>query len=206
MQLNISAHWPYRFALRAWGLPEYVPEVHKSKKHQPTPVIEPELASRIDQHNKTILQQLKTRLHSIPPVEFEKLVGDLLIALGFEEVEVTGPSNDGGIDVRGTLVVGEVIKTRMAVQVKRWKGNVQAPTVQQVRGSLGTHDQGLIITTSDFSTGAREEAERATATPVALMSGIQLVKLLAEHNIGIRRAKYDLLQLDEFESNGESIV
>jgi len=36
----------------------------------------------------------------------------------------------------------------MAGQVKRWKRNVQAPMVRQVRGSLGTHEQGLIITTS----------------------------------------------------------
>ena len=31
----------------------------------------------------------------------------------------------------------------MAVQVKRWKKNVQSQIVQQVRGSLGTHEQGL---------------------------------------------------------------
>ena len=43
---------------------------------------------------------------------------------------------------------------------KRWKANVQAPTVQQVRGALGAHDQGLIITTSDFSAGARAEARQ----------------------------------------------
>ena len=30
--------------------------------------------------------------------------------------------------------------------------------MQQVRGSFGTHEQGLIITTSDFSVGARKEA------------------------------------------------
>ena len=72
-------------------------------------------------------------------------------------------------------VVGDVIRTRLAVQVKRWKSNVQAPVIQQVRGSLGTHEQGLIITTSDFSKGAREEATRANATPVGLMDGEQLV-------------------------------
>src|SRR5687768_5659349 len=94
------------------------------------------------------------------PTQFESLVARLLTSLGFEGVAVTSRSGDGGIDVRGTLVVGDVIRTRMAVQVKRWKGNVQAPTVQQVRGSLGTHEQGLIITTSDFSSGARDEAKR----------------------------------------------
>ena len=41
----------------------------------------------------------------------------------------------------------------MAVQVKRWKNNVQAPTVQQVRGALGAREQGLIIATSNFSSG-----------------------------------------------------
>jgi restriction system protein len=126
---------------------------------------------------------------------FEELIGRLLVALGFQEVVVTGRSGDGGIDVRGTLVVGDVIRTRMAVQVKRWRGNVKAPIVQQVRGSLGTHDQGLIITTSDFSSGARAEAERVNAVPVALMNGEQLVRLLVEHEIGVRRVPYDLIEM-----------
>ena len=66
---------------------------------------------------------------------------------------------------QGVPVVGEVIRTKMAVQVKKWgKQNVQAPHVQQVRGSLVAHEQGLIITTSDFSKGAREEATRADAS------------------------------------------
>ena len=69
--------------------------------------------------------------------------------------------------------------------------------VQQVRGSLGTHEQGLIITTSDFSPGARKEAARPDATPVALMNGEQLVLLLVEHNIGVSRRTHDLIEIDE---------
>jgi restriction system protein len=84
----------------------------------------------------------------------------------------------------------------MAVQAKRWKHNVQAPIVQQVRGSLGTHEQGLIITTSDFSAGARTEAQRPNAVPVALMNGNQLVALLVEHEIGVRRTEHYLIELD----------
>lgn len=115
--------------------------------------------------------------------------------MGSSKVEVTARSNDGGIDVRGTLVVGDVIRTRLAVQVKRWKNNVQSPAVQQVRGSLGTHEQGLIITTSDFSKGAREEATRANATPVGLMNGEQLVDLLIQNEIGITLTPLQLIQL-----------
>ena len=65
---------------------------------------------------------------------------------------------------------------------------------------LGTHDQGLIITTSDFSAGARIEAERPNAVPVALMNGEQLVRLLVEHDIGMRRTAHELIELaDESE-------
>lgn len=157
------------------------------------------LAFQIEQHNQTVRKKLRQQISQMPPAEFEALVGTLLAKLGFEDVTVTSVNNDGGIDVRGTMVTGDVIRTRTAVQVKRWKNNVQAPTVQQVRGSLGTHEQGLIITLSDFSKGAIEEAERLDATPVALMNGEQLVKLLVENDIGIRRASHDIIELGEAE-------
>jgi len=154
-----------------------------------------DLAYQIEQHNDEVRKKLHARLRALPPVDFEALIGQLLVALGFEEVERTPYSGDDGIDVRGTLVVGDVIRTRMAVQVKRWKKNVQSQDVQQVRGSLGTHEQGLIITISDFSKGARQEAERPNAVPVALMNGEQLVASLIENDIGVSRVSYDLIEL-----------
>ena len=155
------------------------------------------IPSQIDQHNKVIRKQLHAQLLNMDAGDFEEFVGKLLGRLGFVEVNVTPRSGDGGIDVRGILVVGDVIRTRMAVQVKRWRPNVQAPVVQQVRGSLGTHEHGLIITTSSFSAGAREEAARPDAVPVALMDGEQLVSLLVEHGIGVRKTDLELLALGE---------
>ena len=58
-----------------------------------------------------------------------------------------------------------------------------------------THEQGLIITTSDFSKGAREEAARPNAVPVGLMDGEQLVRLFVENNIGVQRTSYELIEL-----------
>jgi restriction system protein len=87
----------------------------------------------------------------------------------------------------------------MAVQAKKWRigNNVQAPDVQRVRGSLGTHDQGLIITTSDFSPGARKEAERADAVPVALMNGEQFAALSATYGLGVNRHTHEIFELSE---------
>ncbi len=155
------------------------------------------LAFQIEEANRKARKKLLTTVKAMSPGDFEELVGRLLAAIGFEEVEVTSRSKDGGIDVRGTLVVGEVIRTRLAVQVKRWKQNVQAPVIQQVRGSLGAHEQGLIISTSDFSKGAKVEAERADATPVGLMNCEQLVALLVENEIGVRKTPLQLIQLGE---------
>jgi restriction system protein len=160
------------------------------------------LAFEIEQHNKQVRQTLHKQILQMDPTAFEELIARLLAEIGFEDIEVTKRSGDGGIDVRGTLVIGDVIRTRMAVQVKRWKpkNRVQATVVQNVRGSLGAHEQGLIVTTSDFSKGARDEAARPDATPVALMNGEQLVALLAEHEIGVTRHSHDLIELGESET------
>ncbi len=157
------------------------------------------LAFEIEQHNKRVRQALHKQLLAMDPTEFEEMIARLLAEIGFEDIEVTRRSGDGGIDVRGTLVVGEVIRTRMAIQVKRWKpsNRVQAPEVQKVRGSLGTHEQGLVVTTSDFSPGARDEAARANAVPVALMNGEQLVALLAAYEIGVSKQTHDIIDLGE---------
>ena len=157
------------------------------------------LAFQIEQHNQQVRKALRKRLLAMEPGEFEELISQLLGEIGFEMVDVTKLSGDGGIDVRGTLVVGDVVRIKMAVQVKKWKpkNNVLAPVVQQVRGSLGVHEQGLIITTSDFSPGAVKEASQPDKTPIALMNGEQLVMLLMEHGIGVHCSTPDLFEIDE---------
>jgi len=89
---------------------------------------------------------------------------------------------------------------RILIEIKRYQKRGDQPrSVQHGRGyvSLGTHEQGLIITTSDFTSSARTEAARPKAVPVALMNGEQLVALMAEHEVGINRRPHDLLELVE---------
>lgn len=160
------------------------------------------LLDQIGNRNREVRDQLLSQVQEGSPADFEKLIAELLVQMGFEDVEGTRPNRDGGVDVRGTLVVGEVVRIRMAVQAKRWQANVQAPIVQQLRGSLGAHEQGLIITTSDFSPGACTEAARPDASPVALMNGKQLAVLLAENEIGVQREEHILLTLNEPDEAG----
>ncbi len=57
--------------------------------------------------------------------------------------------------------------------------------------------------TSDFSKGAKDEAERADATPVGLVSGEQLVALLVENESGVRRTPLQLIGLGERLNTGK---
>lgn len=154
---------------------------------------------QIQQHHEDVRKKLRAKLMALKPEEFEELVSRLFAAMGFREVSRTRLSGDGGIDVRGTMIpIGSgVIRTELAIQVKRWRHNVQAPTVQQVRGSLGAHEQGCIVTTSDFSHGAREEAAKPDKTPIALIDGKELMNLMMEHQVGVRREKVPLFEVCE---------
>jgi restriction system protein len=153
------------------------------------------VARTVAEHNKVVRRQLRTELLNLSPKGFEELIGVLLAEMGFDSVEVTPLSNDGGIDVRGNLIIDGVLPIRMAVQAKRWKANVQAPAVQQLRGSLGVEEHGMLITASGFSKGAATDAERPGATHIALVTGDQLVDLLIQYEIGVAITEHTVAEV-----------
>ncbi len=161
---------------------------------------------QVEEHNKTVREKLLKLLHKMPPEKFEHLICALLEKMEFIDTEVTKFGGDGGIDVRGTWDK-DGIRIRMAIQVKRWKGNVQAPVVQGVRGALTSAERGMIITTSDFSEGARKEAEDTTkAGTISLINGEQLVKLLVQYGVGITSDAIEIIEIDpeaDFTGNGK---
>lgn len=144
-----------------------------------------------------IKRRLRHRLSETDPQAFEHLIAELLTALGFDGVEVTKYSGDGGIDVWATLTVGGVTDVRTAVPVKRWANNVFGKTVRELRGGLGPHERGLIITLSDFTRDARAEAAATDRTPITLIGGDQLIDLPIDNGIGVTARAVSILQLDE---------
>jgi len=150
----------------------------------------------VHDHNQHVRDELLGFLHEMHPRQLELIVTQLLDAIGFEEVSATKYSGDGGIDVDATLTVGGVTRVRTAVQVKRWKKNVQASTVRELRGGLLTDQRGLVITTAGYTKDAKREAQQEGKTPISLIDGARLVELLVEHQIGVRRTMVPLLQLN----------
>lgn len=95
------------------------------------------LGGAIDKKNAAVKRRLRARLEELDPQLFEELVGELLAALGFEDIDVTKYSADGGIDVRGVLAVGGITDIQTAIQVKRWSKNVRGRVVRELRGAFG---------------------------------------------------------------------
>lgn len=131
-------------------------------------------------------EEIIEELQSIAPSAFERLCQRLLRELGFQNVEVTGQTNDGGIDGKGMLRLGGVLSFHVIFQAKRYKGSVSPSVVRDFRGAMvGRADKGLIITTGTFTREAKKEAQRDGAPPIDLMDGNDLAEKLKELRLGI---------------------
>ena len=124
------------------------------------------------------------------PAFFERLVVDLLQAMGYGGAssasgQVTGRSGDGGID--GIITEDRLGLDAVYLQAKRWQTNVGRPTVQAFAGAMQGHkaDKGVIITTSEFTSEARDYV-RTISTRIVLVGGAQLVDLMIDHGVGVR--------------------
>ena len=171
------------------------------EKTNPNPIVDKEtqLIKGIEQFNKEQKELLKKYLAETTPYQFEHIIKDLLLSMGYDDVKVTSPSNDKGIDVTGVSQNG-ITTVKEVIQVKRnTSSNINRPILDALRGSLHRFDafQGTIITLSDFAKGAKDAAFEKGAAPLTLINGDKLVDLLIKNEIGINRKTASYYIVDE---------
>ncbi len=144
-----------------------------------------------------VKEELATALSSMDPFAFEQLIGQLLVAMNYNNVEVTTRGGDGGVDVIADMEMG-ITSVHEVVQVKRHQKNIQRKDLDALRGSLHRFKavRGTLVTTSSFSRGTTEAALEPGAAPITLIDGKKLVDLLIEYGIGVRKKELTLLELD----------
>ncbi|WP_233213927.1 restriction endonuclease [Pollutimonas nitritireducens] len=126
-------------------------------------------------------------LRSLSPAGFERLSQRILREAGFTHVEVTGQSNDGGIDGHGTLQINPLVSFKVLFQCKRYTNSVTPSLVRDFRGAMaGRADKGIIITTGSFTTEARREANRDGVPPIELVDSEKLINMLEHLELGLR--------------------
>lgn len=162
---------------------------------------EPDLPQQIrqllDQQRRRVRESLQELLAEMDPYALEHLVKRLLDAMGYEDVQVTRPSNDKGVDVVGSIELG-ISSVREVIQVKRVRTNIQRPVLDALRGVLHRFQavRGTIITTGNFSPGTRSAAFETGAAPITLIDGDKLIDLLIEHKLGLQKTPVELWELD----------
>ncbi|HEU4452882.1 MAG TPA: restriction endonuclease, partial [Longimicrobium sp.] len=157
-----------------------------------------EVIRAVGSYNDAQIALLRDRLGVIAPYAFEHLVRDLLEEMGYEDVRVTKQSGDKGIDVVATVQFGITTITEV-VQVKRHKGSIGRPVLDQLRGALPYFKalRGTIITLGTFTQGCKEVAIYPGAAPISLIDGDKLVELLVKHEVGIQKRQVSLMEIDE---------
>jgi len=148
---------------------------------------DPDLEDKTDEVEEFGWQdKLIETMKEIEPDQFERLCQRLLRELGFVNVEVTGRTNDGGIDGKGIIKLGGVLSYHVVFQAKRYQGSVSSSTIRDFRGAMsGRADKGLVLTTGSFTREAKKEATRDGATPIDLIDGNDFAERLKELNLGV---------------------
>jgi len=142
-------------------------------------------------------EKLLAVLVKIDPSAFERLCQRILRESGFTKVEVTGKSNDGGIDGIGILRMNLVSFT-VLFQCKRYKDSVGSSVVRDFRGAMqGRCDKGLIMTTGNFTSEAKKEATRDGAPTIDLIDGESLCELLKSLRLGVSVRQIEEISIEE---------
>lgn len=140
-----------------------------------------------------LADDLLQRVRTGSPAFFESVVVRLLIAMGYggsmAEIDkaLVGRSGDGGVD--GVIDQDPLGLDRIYVQAKRYAdGNsVGAGAIRDFFGSLDRFkaNKGLFVTTSSFSSSARETANLLSKR-IVLIDGTQFARLMIRHGVGCR--------------------
>jgi restriction system protein len=143
----------------------------------------------------TLRSDVIQRVLQNSPTFFERVIVDLLVAMGYggsrnDAATQLGGSSDGGVD--GVINEDPLGLDRVYVQAKRYseKNNVGRPEVQAFVGSLvglGA-SKGVFVTTSEFSAQAKDFVQRLPQR-IVLIDGKQLADLMIEHEVGVRTSR-----------------
>ena len=152
--------------------------------------------------NDDLAADLLQRVLDMSPNFFEKLVLDLLLNMGFgsrnkEMAIVTPTSHDNGVD--GIIPEDALGLDKIYIQAKRYTDNpVSKPEIHKFIGALDEQkaSKGVFITTSKFTSGAVETANKASKK-IVLIDGKSLADYMIEYNVGVSEKKiYEVKKLD----------
>lgn len=150
---------------------------------------------------KSLEQEILSKLKSVHPAYFEKIVIELLVKMGYggsiaEAGRATRYSNDEGID--GIINEDKLGLDVIYIQAKRWEGVVGRPELHKFVGALAGQGakKGIFITTSYFSKDAELYIPK-NDTKIVLIDGEKLAQYMIDYNLGVSvQNTYEIKKID----------
>jgi len=162
---------------------------------------EEQIETGYKQIRQALEQELLSKLKSVHPAFFEKIVVELLVKMGYggsiaEAGRATRYTNDEGID--GVINEDKLGLDVIYIQAKRWEGVVGRPELHKFVGALAGQGakKGIFITTSYFSKEASEYVPR-NETKIVLIDGVKLARYMIDYNLGVSiQNTYEIKKID----------
>lgn len=159
-----------------------------------------ELETKIQRQNERVGEEIRAWLQAMDWRTFEStFLTRVLEALGFQDVEITQATRDGGADARVGYRRG-IVEARAIISAKRWTSRtVPVDEVRMLRGIKGEEDTAIIVTTGRFSPDAEAEAKPGQNQRVVyLIDGDKLIDICRRNQIGVKKVTLpEVLILDE---------
>lgn len=125
-------------------------------------------------------KSIKNYLHNINEYEFQKLVAELLRAMGYHVNWVSTPGPDGGVDIIAFVDPLGVHSPIVKVEVKRHKDKISMPLVKSFRANLLADNVGIYVALGGF-TGEAEKFCRECDAHITLVDLDGFVALWKKH-------------------------
>lgn len=126
-------------------------------------------------------EKIDTFLHAMDAYDFQKLVADLLRAIGYHVTWIAPPGKDGGVDI---LAYTDPLGTqgpRIKVQVKQQQKAVTEPDLKSFMANIGQHDSGIFFCTGGFTKDAETYARSQESKRIMLIGSAKLVQLWTDN-------------------------
>ncbi len=139
--------------------------------------------------------EIEEHISRMLPYDFQALVGELLIAMGYHVPFVAPKGPDGGVDVVAYKDPLGTTAPRIRVQVKHRGQKVTVNEVRELEGVLKKEgDIGLIVSSGGFTVDAEHEI-RSSNKHIETMDLNRLIRLWQENYERVREPGKKLLPL-----------
>lgn len=138
-------------------------------------------STTFEQADEDAWRTIERHLLSMDPYDFQDLVADLVVAMGYHVSWIAPRGKDGGVDIIAHADPLGTKPPRIKIQVKRVADRINSDGLRSFISSINEGDVGLYVSTGGFTRDAHDVARNQESRKVTLIDAERLVELWVEY-------------------------